>query len=53
MQDVAEKTRGFAKALYKEAQGESLVVHLEADLARARAYAQSAKSQPWVQFIYP
>ncbi|MXY93462.1 MAG: hemin ABC transporter substrate-binding protein [Caldilineaceae bacterium SB0664_bin_27] len=52
VEGVAEKIRGFAKALGREAEGESLVVQLEADLAQARAYVQSAESQPRVLFIY-
>lgn len=52
VESVAEKIRGFAKALDREAEGESLVVQLEADLAQARAYVQSAESQPRVLFIY-
>lgn len=52
VEGVAEKIRGFAKALDREAEGESLVVQLEADLDQARAYVQSAESQPRVLFIY-
>ncbi|MYC97175.1 MAG: hemin ABC transporter substrate-binding protein [Caldilineaceae bacterium SB0661_bin_32] len=52
VEGVAEKIRGFAKALGREAEGESLVVRLEADLAQARSYVQSAESQPRVLFIY-
>lgn len=52
VEGVAEKIRGFAKALDREAEGESLVVQLEEDLAQARAYVQSAESQPRVLFIY-
>lgn len=49
---VAEKIRGFAQALGREAEGEELIASIEADLAEAQSVASSYAETPRVMFIY-
>lgn len=52
VEGVKAKIRGFAQALGKETEGETLIAAIDADLAAAQTTADSYADTPRVMFIY-